>query len=61
MKDVQDTAQIDETSTKTQTNGEKHDEPSQGHQMNYATPIGAFFCPEICALTSFGARFLQNP
>ena len=25
----------------------------------YAAPIGAFFCPEICAFTGFGARFLQ--
>ena len=25
----------------------------------YAAPIGAFFCPEICAFTDFGARFLQ--
>ena len=28
-------------------------------QVNYAAPIGAFFCPEIRSFTGFGARFLQ--
>ena len=27
--------------------------------VDYAAPIGAFFCPEIRAFTGFGARFLQ--
>ena len=26
----------------------------------YAAPIGAFFCPEIRALTGFGARFFST-
>ena len=27
--------------------------------LNYAAPIGVFFCPEIRAFTGFGSRFLQ--
>ena len=27
--------------------------------LDYAAPMGAFFCPEIRAFTGVGARFLQ--